>query len=315
MRARTSTFRVLSVRGLPSRSLASRSPASRSLACGGLIVAAALLLLAPTSCSDGPGTDSESGFWLAPCDMNADCGSEYACVCGVCTWPCGPDDPCPEGRCRSTAAGPGGSVCASVPSPPEGICLLACGEAETCASTVATECSYGVCFPPEVAATLPAPRPVCTVAAQPAPGTLTEDFDADTDCECSAERPGCHSLYRAGVTSIDGARLTLELLKARNTGSAAPSSPIQWWLVATTDPVEPVCLDRESYPVLAEGVWAETTSLVTEVDLYAAEAFRVGVDDATWRLFFITGGGSLPDTKIFYQPEPLVLDVRCTDDE
>ncbi|MCA9524666.1 MAG: hypothetical protein KC549_00020, partial [Myxococcales bacterium] len=60
--------------------------------------------VAPT----GPTAGSET-HWLAPCDTDAACGEDAACVCGLCTAPCAADDACAreggQGRC-ATAASP-----------------------------------------------------------------------------------------------------------------------------------------------------------------------------------------------------------------
>jgi hypothetical protein len=81
-----------------------------------LLALMGLFLLAFGGCNQnpvgptGPQTGSET-HWLESCDVDADCGEENACVCGVCTVPCGSAEACAvagEASLCALAGAPGG---------------------------------------------------------------------------------------------------------------------------------------------------------------------------------------------------------------
>jgi hypothetical protein len=287
-------------------------PIARTVLLANVCSITLFLLALQGGCSSPGTTEGELHVWLQTCNLDADCGTEFACVCGVCTFPCDDDDPCPQGRCRSTASGPGGSVCAAVPSPPSGICLLACGEEDPCESEVASECTYGLCMPP-ARAPLPPPRALCAFTFDPPIGTLSPSYEANTDCLCTDVDPTCRTLYRGGFVEHDGDTLTLEFLKTSSTGSAAPSEPIQWWLSNALP--TPACTDLEDATTFADGVWADTPSLFVSLSLTKDLGWTDDTPEFTTSLTFFTGGGGFPDQRLFFQRDPLALTIQCTTDE
>ncbi|MCB9549887.1 MAG: hypothetical protein H6706_29115 [Myxococcales bacterium] len=101
--------------------------------------------VAPT----GPTAGSET-HWLAPCDTDAACGEDAACVCGLCTAPCAADDACAreggQGRCATAASPAADAACEVLPAGAPGICVAACVEDADCVEGL--DCVAGACVAP-----------------------------------------------------------------------------------------------------------------------------------------------------------------------
>jgi len=76
------------------------------------------LLLAVGAC----GTDAQGSRtnFLKACDQSAECGTEFACLCGICTLPCDSNDQCNGGECSNALAT--STLCADE-SVPEPVCI------------------------------------------------------------------------------------------------------------------------------------------------------------------------------------------------
>jgi hypothetical protein len=135
-----------------------------------------LFLLAFVGCNQnpveptGPQTGSET-HWLESCDVDADCGEENACVCGVCTVPCGTAEACAVAGeasiCALAGAPEAVALCGALPAGAAGICARSCDGG--CPEGQA--CEADVCVPVEAQA---ATRRRITQAI--APGRHAVDF-------------------------------------------------------------------------------------------------------------------------------------------
>ena len=135
-----------------------------------------LFLLAFVGCNQnpveptGPQTGSET-HWLESCDTDADCGEENACVCGVCTVPCGSAEACAAAGeaslCALAGAPEAVALCGALPAGAAGICARSCEGG--CPEGQA--CEADVCVPVEAQA---ATRRRITQAI--APGRHAVDF-------------------------------------------------------------------------------------------------------------------------------------------
>lgn len=97
-----------------------------------------LFLSCQSGAQGGPQLGTETN-WLKSCETDADCG-ELSCECGLCTLTCQQtlDCPMPGAVCSEAATA---QTCASVSTPPEGLCLAACaGSCQTGESCVEEAC-------------------------------------------------------------------------------------------------------------------------------------------------------------------------------
>ena len=106
-----------------------------------------LLLASASGCgqSNGSTIDSQTN-WLTACQIDAQCGSAYACRCGVCTRPCDTDDACgalPGAACVGTSD-PGSIALCGGTRPASALCLPRC-ENGSCPS--GQMCVASVCTP------------------------------------------------------------------------------------------------------------------------------------------------------------------------
>jgi hypothetical protein len=249
----------------------------------------------------GPRTDSTTHLWLAACDSDAECGTEYACVCGLCTWPCGPAAPCPQGLCQSEASVLDATVCMNTGIPVEGgVCLAACTD-DDCSVATGLVCQDGLCTELDSA---PA---VCTIDVTGTVGEFSEQYDAQPSCDCTPDTPSCHTLYRWSLAGSQGTSVTLSFQKAANSGNPTPSAPVQWWLVALQ---ESDCAVLEDALVIQSGTWSEGTTVSTTLQA-ATLADLIGDTGGTVSLGFITGGGDLPTEKIFFTRDLIPVTLTC----
>jgi len=95
----------------------------------------------------GPmGTDSQTN-WLRTCQQDADCSSEFACVCGVCTSTCSDDTGCSTiagASCIASSDEGAIAQCGGSAAPDQGMCMPRC-EVSGCPDK--QMCVAGVCTP------------------------------------------------------------------------------------------------------------------------------------------------------------------------
>ena len=138
----------------------------------------------------------------------------------------------------------------------------------------------------------------------------------ETDCVCSADRPGCHAIYLGRVTGVEGHLLRMEFRKVGDDqiGGAGPSADVPFWVVFQTEP-EPSCFLTASYPVLSAGTWAAKTILSTTVPAWpSAEAFAAADCGETRRVHIVTGGADDLESKRWFQGRSLLVTKKCSSD-
>src|SRR5689334_6462889 len=106
------------------------------------------LLFLLVACSDHHMASEGKSNWLRQCDEDAACGSDLACVCGVCTVACDSAAACDQGDVASTCVDPSadglGSQCAAEAHPAApAICLRSCLKDSECPDRA--DCVQGVC--------------------------------------------------------------------------------------------------------------------------------------------------------------------------
>jgi hypothetical protein len=99
--------------------------------------------------SSGPLADANSN-WLSYCKVNADCRSDGACICGLCTVTCQANAQCARSNrptsCVSPVGASGQEVCAAiVQNSGQQICLPDCASDADCAA--GSGCTQGACWP------------------------------------------------------------------------------------------------------------------------------------------------------------------------
>lgn len=95
----------------------------------------------------GPLTTDSQTNWLRSCQQNADCSSEFACVCGVCTTSCSDDSACAglDGASCIASSDKGAiAQCGGSQAPAPGMCMPRC-EVTGCPSN--EMCVAGLCTP------------------------------------------------------------------------------------------------------------------------------------------------------------------------
>jgi hypothetical protein len=166
---------------------------------------ALLSLLCWLGCAKAtPPAPDKSTHWLRVCDRDAECGSDLACLCGVCSLACEAEASCGArgaARCVETDSASLRSACGDDPPAPA-ICAQRCADNQACGPGLA--CVEGAC----VAQAAP-PRPVSCE-----PGTYSlarcdslrctelnavgvarcEDDAQYGECQCAVPREGCAAL-------------------------------------------------------------------------------------------------------------------------
>lgn len=132
------------------------------------------------ACSTGEQASDTKTNWLKTCDTHAECGEEFACICGLCTSACSADAECEGARCGTTIA-----------------TAAQCGEAATGPS------SERICLPDsdeactEAPLVLNAPLGAAVPASCDAVGALLcEDFEDTLPAEYSTWSSGSESLLQ-----------------------------------------------------------------------------------------------------------------------
>ena len=108
----------------------------------------ALAVVSLPACKGDDGTVEQSNSntsWLTRCVEDAECGSQFACLCGVCTRQCATDS-CDDlgGSCADVDSAPHALQCGGGDQVP--ICLRAC-TAEHAECGVSEACTAGGCVP------------------------------------------------------------------------------------------------------------------------------------------------------------------------
>jgi glucuronoarabinoxylan endo-1,4-beta-xylanase len=120
--------------------------------------AAALLIgIAAIGCdpSSKPETIDSQTNWLRSCQIDAQCGGDAKCLCGVCTAPCTDDTACEDRGVTCVDAGDEGAIaqCGGARPPAAGLCMPRCDASSGCADK--QMCVAGLCTP--------VPKPVAHV--------------------------------------------------------------------------------------------------------------------------------------------------------
>jgi len=108
-----------------------------------------LAVLGLVGCRSGsPSADANSN-WLGACNEHADCGSDTACICGLCTRTCEHDAQCGSEEVAATCVDPApiesGIGCAGViRAAGDRLCLAACGSDADCEGDA--RCAGGACW-------------------------------------------------------------------------------------------------------------------------------------------------------------------------
>lgn len=132
----------------PSRPIVGPTPRPRD-ARHHLCAFVVMLALAPLGClGDKSPTDHVSGetHFLSPCDEMADCGSETACLCGVCTIPCTTDTTCSDVSATASCYGLSDETVQSCGTSLGAVCLAGCTSDADCDGG-SLGCDDGHCLP------------------------------------------------------------------------------------------------------------------------------------------------------------------------
>lgn len=148
----------------------------------------------------------------------------------------------------------------------------------------------------------------CAFTTSPPIGGWTPDFTSNSNCNCSASNPSCHSLYVAKINSLNGNTASLTFAK---TGGDGPSSPLHYWIVVA-DVATPSCQDLGTYVVRKEGTWSAGQPLTTSVNVWPDESSCKQDSPGVYKkMFIITDQQGLSDQKIWFQKTPLVFTRAC----
>jgi len=122
-----------------------------------LVRAVVALFALGLTCCDSTETDvgevNSNSNWLQVCDADAECGSEGACTCGICSVPCDVSTDCGDERPGAVCSAPDATaveaLCDANPVPQRGVCLPECVSDEDCGRGELA-CFDGACIPAEV---------------------------------------------------------------------------------------------------------------------------------------------------------------------
>ena len=145
----------------------------------------------------------------------------------------------------------------------------------------------------------------------PSINTWTSWFSPDNNCSCSANDTDCTALYRGRVTKVNGNLADFEFKKASGGG---PSEDVSYWLVVSGE--KPNCNKLNVYVVrksLYKG-WKKgvPTLVVKDVPIWPTFNDCKNAPDKDYKAFFlITGGGSNPNTKWWFQKDRIRFEKDC----
>jgi len=145
----------------------------------------------------------------------------------------------------------------------------------------------------------------------PSVGSWTAAFSPQTSCACSNASPGCHTLYRGRVVSVNanGWQATLEFEKANGT---AINAGTQYWVVVGS--ASNSCEDLNYFIVRKAGSVASTgsTFTVNDVPIWAdASSYQADPVGTIKYVFLVTDGTGVTGQKVWFQKDPIAFSKAC----
>jgi hypothetical protein len=139
----------------------------------------------------------------------------------------------------------------------------------------------------------------------------TLDIMKYSECECGKGDAGfqCHTLYRARVDGLYGARVQLSFSKVTEGG---PSQDVRYWIV---EGGRPDCSELDNFPVISSGWWFKGQPILQETVDIGERMHSLGMPLTSVHvisLFVITGDGAGDvEKKTWFQAGAVDIYMTC----
>jgi cysteine-rich repeat protein len=146
--------------------------------------------------------------------------------------------------------------------------------------------------------------------------TWTPSFAADAQGPCTGPNDTFGRLYQGRILDLDPVSGLADLEFRKVTGDPLTAN-VHYWLAVTAE--DPNCDRLNVYAVRTEGTWysRDLTLVLRDVSIWPteqsdpSESLHATTADDWKKLVLITGAGTDPNTRTYYQPDHLYFERDC----